>query len=49
MRKFKRRQRKFQYDEPMKVCQIPQPPVSPVLKKSKIEKGLISKFVIYEN
>ena len=46
MRKFKRRQRKFKYDEPMKGCQIAQPPVWPVLKKSKIEKGLISKFAI---
>ena len=46
MRKFKRRQRKFKYDEPRKVCQIAQPPLSPVLKKSKIEKGFISKLVI---
>ena len=44
MRKFKRRHEKFEHDEPLKVSEMVQPAVSPVLQKSKIEKGLISKF-----
>ena len=47
MRKFKRRQEKFEYDEALKVSQIIQPPVSPVSQRSKIEKGSISKLIGY--